>query len=232
MIQFPEWDKQLFITLNDLHASWLDPIMVGFSAHWLWLPLYLTIAFFMIRKKGRIGLLALLFVILTFALTDQLSVHLFKNVFQRLRPCHEADIQAIMHQLEGCGGRYGFISNHAANTFGLAIFTALFFNSKKYGANVIGFSLFVLLFFKRYRFALFASIVVFLLLMRKRWYGIAIFIWAALVSYSRIYVGKHYPLDIICGVAFGTLVGFLVFKLHQFIVPKLKLEKQIHPVTT
>ena len=181
--QFPEWDKQLFIFLNGLHTSWLDPIMTTFSAHWLWAPLYLTIAFFMIRKAGWWGLVALLGVGLAFALTDQLSVHLFKNVFQRMRPCHEADIQAVMHQLEGCGGRFGFISNHAANTFGLAIFTSLFFS--------------------------------------KRWYSIAIFSWASLVAYSRIYVGKHYPLDIICGAAFGLLIGFLVYCLYIFIKRKI-----------
>lgn len=182
-IQFPEWDKSLFIFLNGLHADWLDPVMVAFSAHWLWLPLYLCIVFFMIRQKGWWGVIALLFVGLAFALTDQLSVHLFKNVFQRLRPCHEADIQAVMHQLEGCGGRFGFISNHAANTFGLAIFTSLFFS--------------------------------------KRWFSIAIFGWASLVAYSRIYVGKHYPLDIIFGAAFGLLIGFLCYCLYILIKRKV-----------
>lgn len=184
-LNFPDWDKQLFIVLNNFHFSWLDPIMVGFSAHWLWAPLYLAIAFFMVRQKKWHGAIALLFVGITFALTDQLSVHLFKNVFERLRPCHESDIQAVIHQLEGCGGRYGFISNHAANTFGLAIFTSLFF--------------------------------------KRRAYSVGIFVWAALVAYSRIYVGKHYPLDVICGAIFGVITGCIVYicytkLLHVFIL--------------
>ncbi len=38
--------------------------------------------------------------------------------------------------------------------------------------------------------------------------------WSALVAYSRIYVGVHYPLDIICGMAFGAFAGFLFYKLQ------------------
>ena len=182
-VQFPEWDTQLFIFLNSLHTSWLDPVMKLFSAHWVWAPLYITIAFFMVRKKAWQGVAAVLFMLLVFGLTDQLSVHLFKDVFQRFRPCREeAGLSATIHLLEGCGGRFGFISNHASNVFGLAIFTSLFF--------------------------------------KTRWYSIFIFIWASLVAYSRIYVGKHFPLDIICGAAFGMLIGFLIYRLYLFVIKK------------
>jgi undecaprenyl-diphosphatase len=45
-------------------------------------------------------------------------------------------------------------------------------------------------------------------IIRKRVYSILIFIWATLVSYSRIYVGKHYPADIIG----GALLVWLIYK--------------------
>lgn len=45
---------------------------------------------------------------------------------------------------------------------------------------------------------------------RRRWYTILIFCWAALVAYSRVYVGKHFPGDVICGAIFGLVVGLLV----------------------
>lgn len=56
-------------------------------------------------------------------------------------------------------------------------------------------------------------------LLLKPYYNKLIFIllfWSALVAYSRIYVGVHYPLDIICGMAFGALSGFGFYKLQLF----------------
>jgi len=45
-----------------------------------------------------------------------------------------------------------------------------------------------------------------------------------IVAYSRIYVGVHYPLDIICGLSFGAISGFMFYKLASFLL--LKLEKR------
>lgn len=40
-----------------------------------------------------------------------------------------------------------------------------------------------------------------------RWVKWPLYVWAAVVSYSRIYLGVHYPLDIVCGTALGILIG-------------------------
>lgn len=54
-------------------------------------------------------------------------------------------------------------------------------------------------------------------LFKNRWFGLFIFFWAAIVSYSRIYLGLHYPGDIIFGAALGVLVGvFTYYLLHVF----------------
>lgn len=50
---------------------------------------------------------------------------------------------------------------------------------------------------------------------RNKYYGIVAFAWAISVAYSRIYVGKHYPLDVICGIAFGILTGTITYWLYK-----------------
>ena len=42
-----------------------------------------------------------------------------------------------------------------------------------------------------------------------------LFLWPLIFAYSRIYLGLHYPLDIICGYLCGAIFGFLIFKLYQ-----------------
>ena len=117
--------------------------------------------------------------------SDQLSVHAFKQVFLRYRPCHNLLIQSQVHLNDGCGGMYGFVSSHAANTFALAMFLGLLFKDK------------------------------------IKYFGLAIFFWAAFVSYSRIYNGVHYPADIACGAILGMGIGILVFKMYQLLNKKI-----------
>ncbi|MFQ8827451.1 MAG: phosphatase PAP2 family protein [Alistipes sp.] len=56
--------------------------------------------------------------------------------------------------------------------------------------------------------ALFTSV-----LFRRRWYAIAIFVWAALLAYSRIYLGVHYPLDILFGLLLGLSLAAVSVRL-------------------
>ena len=44
--------------------------------------------------------------------------------------------------------------------------------------------------------------------------------WSAVVAYSRIYVGVHYPLDIVCGLTFGAISGFLFYKLGKYLLKR------------
>ena len=58
------------------------------------------------------------------------------------------------------------------------------------------------------------------LLFRSRGYAIFIYPWALLIAYTRIYLGVHYPGDILGGIILGILVGFGVYKLLIFVESK------------
>lgn len=181
-----ELDKELLLAINGWNSSFFDPIMVFISNKWSAIPIYIAIVYMFFHKRNtKVAFLMVAAVLLTFAITDQAGVHLFKYNFERLRPCYDPTTEHLIRMLEYKGGRYGFISNHAANFFGLAAVSSG--------------------------------------LLRKKWYTIFIFCWSAAVAYSRVYVGKHFPGDVICGAMFGALVGWLVLRLFRYIVKKYNL---------
>ena len=154
-----------------------------------WVPLYLFLLYLTYLKFQRKVFLVGIFIALLFLIGDQVSVKLFKDVFERLRPCHNPQIADLVHTLNGkCGGRFGFVSSHATNSFALAIFSGLLLR------NIYKYLLPIMLF------------------------------WAALVSYSRVYVGVHYPADILGGAILGTVLGILMFLLMKFVNQKFDLK--------
>ena len=65
----------------------------------------------------------------------------------------------------------------------------------------------------------------FITLIMKRFYkkiGLLMFIWAALVSYSRIYMGVHFPGDVLCGAVVGMILGFGIGHLLLMVVKKFQ----------
>jgi undecaprenyl-diphosphatase len=180
-------DQQLFLFLNSLHHPFISPAMSWISGRAFWIPFYLFLLFLIIKSKGIKALIFILpAVFLLILASDQVSVHLFKEVFKRYRPCHNENIKDLVYLVDGCGGIYGFISSHAANTFALAVFIGKLLKGQI-----------------RYMLA---------------W----MLVWAAVVSYSRIYLGVHYPADILAGGAAGAVIGFSVFQLYLYSVKWLE----------
>lgn len=178
-------DSDLFLFLNGLHADWMDGVMVLITQMWVWLPLYLLLIYWTVKQYGKRCWWIFLAVALVVLCSDQLSAHVCKPLFQRLRPCYNTDLQGLIHLPKGmAGGQYGFVSSHAANTFAIAAFLTAALR-KKY-----------------------------------KWMGIALYLWAFISSYSRIYIGYHYPGDILCGAVLGILVGLTLWKAFQLLVVK------------
>ena len=126
-----EWDKELFLFLNSFYNDFWDTIMLMATRKETWFPFYGIILYYFIRNyksKSWLILLALALVVLA---SDQLSV-LMKETIQRFRPVHEPSIQHLVHNVLRKGGLYGFVSSHAANSFGIFVFTSRVFRNRSY----------------------------------------------------------------------------------------------------
>ncbi|MEM7161671.1 MAG: phosphatase PAP2 family protein [Bacteroidota bacterium] len=130
--QLEQIDRDLFLYLNGLHQDWLDPIMVGFSDPLCSLPLYLLVFYFIKNKFGwKIALWSLLATVIVILLCDMISYRVFKQGFQRFRPCHNLEIQDLVYLAKGsCGGKFTFVSGHATNFLGLATFWGFLLKNK------------------------------------------------------------------------------------------------------
>ena len=53
-----------------------------------------------------------------------------------------------------------------------------------------------------------------LMFIKKRWYTISIILWASIIGFSRIYLGVHYPADVICGSLLGAFIGWSMYSLY------------------
>jgi membrane-associated phospholipid phosphatase len=175
-----DFDKWLFLKINNEGTSkFLDKLMPVLREPTTWIPLYIFLFLFVVISFGKKGWWFVLYAIITVAITDSVSSRIFKPLVGRLRPCCDPDFSSNVRLLVGCGGNESFLSSHAANHFGLAMFIFITFRS------FIG-----------------------------NW-AYVFFIWAAAISYAQIYVGVHYPFDVLCGTILGCLVGWASANIFQ-----------------
>lgn len=175
-----ELDRHCLLALNGSETLFWDGAMLAATSTWTWIPVAVLLLYVLLKNNspGEVLLLVVL-IALVITMADQFASSFCKPYFQRFRPTQEPDLMYCVDVVNNYrGGRYGFISSHAANTFSVCVFLSL--------------------------------------LLRRRSLAFALFFWAMLCSYSRIYLGVHYPGDILCGAVWGMLVGFGVYILYVY----------------
>lgn len=123
------YDTQLFVFLNGLGSETYDGLWLLITKQTNWIPLFLVLLYLILRKIGiKQTLYLLLFVAVLIAFTDQFT-NLFKNGFQRLRPCNNPEINDVIRIVKSSKS-FSFFSGHAANS--MAVTTFLFLILKRY----------------------------------------------------------------------------------------------------
>jgi undecaprenyl-diphosphatase len=170
-------DQKIFVFLNGLGSETYDGLWLILTKQTSWIPLFILLLYLIFKKLGtKQALFLMLFVTVLVVLTDQ-TANVFKNGFQRLRPCNNPEINTFIRIVQSRTS-FSFFSGHATSSMGVATFLYLIFKKD--------FNYFWLL-----------------------------FLWPLIFAYSRIYLGLHYPLDIISGYLCGAILGFLMFKLYR-----------------
>jgi undecaprenyl-diphosphatase len=197
-MSFFEWldhiDKVLFMLIqHDTDNDVLDVVMPVLRDPYTWAPFYLFMLYYCLRKGQQQAWIFITLSLLTFAITDSLTVQIMKPFFGRLRPCHDPDMAQTIRMIIDCGGLYSMPSSHAANHFGLATFWYHAIRTMGTGS-----------------FRTTSGM--------KWWRGL--YWWAGAVCYAQIYVGKHYPFDVLAGACIGLLAGYGMSRIFTYLWKK------------
>ena len=133
MISILDIDKSVTLAINSCHSLFFDNFFYIYTQTWTWIPAILVLLVWMWRKWGIRSLYVVAGIALCILLSDQISSSLLKPLVARLRPTHNPEIADLIHTVNGYrGGRYGFVSSHAANAATFVTFTALVFRNRLY----------------------------------------------------------------------------------------------------
>lgn len=189
MEELIQLDKQLLLWFNGSDSLFLDGLVETLTTATTWIPLYLGLFYLVLKNNDNVQkvLLVLGCAGLCVFLAGSLNDLFVKPWVARWRPSRDPEIAMLVDVVNGYrGGRYGFFSSHAANTFSIAIF--------------------------------------FTLLVRSKVLSVAMILWSLLNCWTRLYLGVHFPGDILCGLLWGGVVGTGMWFLHQHIYKKINTQ--------
>lgn len=181
-------DTQILLFFNGIHSPFWDYFMSAFTGKIIWVPMYASILYILLRNfHWKVVLCYLIAIALTITFADQMCNSFIRPLVGRLRPSNpENPIANLVYIVNGRhGGGNGFPSCHAANSFGLAVFLICLF--------------------------------------RKRWLSVFIVLWAFTNSYTRLYLGLHYPGDLLVGAIIGGFGGWVLYTLAYRLLKHFKL---------
>ena len=136
-------DQTLTLFLNGSQSLFLDGVAATATQTATWIPVAVVLLYVLIRNNDlrAVGTI-LLTIALSILLADQGASSVCKPLFGRLRPTHEPSIMYAIDVVNGYrGGKFGFISSHAANTFAVATLLTLLVRGRRIAIVLFGWAL-------------------------------------------------------------------------------------------
>ena len=178
-------DQSVTLWLNGLHCPFTDSMWLFFSDRSVWIPLYLLVAVLMVWRLGWKRGLAYVLLTALAILCVDQFANLTKNWVARPRPCNDAYMFSMGHRLLQVRSR-----------------SYSFFSA--HAANAVAFALCSAHALRRGMKRTPARI-----------YSWLIGLWAAMVGFSRVFVGKHYLGDVLVGFAAGAIISLILLTLFD-----------------
>lgn len=185
-----DFDKELLLLLNGSGSLFLDGFVKTLTTASTWIPLYLSLFYLVLKNNDSVQKVLLILVCagLCVLIAGTIDDGIVKPMVARWRPTHDPDIGCLVDVVNGYrGGRFGFFSAHASNTFSIAVFFSFLVRSRLLTVFLIG--------------------------------------WSLVNCWTRMYLGVHFPGDILCGLLWGGVTGLSVWYFHFFVSRKFQSGK-------
>ena len=186
------FDKQLLLAVNGSDSLYLDRLVRTLTHGATWIPLYLSLFYVVLNNNNNVRkvLSVVGTVALCYLLAGAVDDGIIKPTVARWRPTHDPEIGMLVDVVDGYrGGKYGFFSAHACNTFSVAI---LFF-----------------------------------WFVRSRLLTVTLIIWSFINCWTRLYLGVHFPGDILVGLIWGAISATIVYYLYYRLTRKTNTSNRL-----